>query len=413
MLLDKYSFGIGDRFAMQGEAQLRALMRASKAIGTDIAPVWNKSNREHIIVGSTPAAVLREAEEAVKALGYGGQWFTDADHINMSNVDKFIEDSNFFTIDVADFIGKRETEDEIEAFTERSLKLADELYLPVEIDEPYLRQLGANYLYAIREAARIYHHIEQSKGRGQFVAEVSMDEAAECQLPDDLIFILHELAREGVGLQTIAPRFHGSFHKGVDYVGDLGVFAKQFEEYMEALNLAVEHFGLPEGIKLSIHSGSDKFSLYPIIGSIARRHGRGFHIKTAGTTWLEEVLGLAMTDDAEAIRLVKFIYSEALERCDELCLPYSTVIDINRQNLPGASEVNAWSGRQFASALRHIPDSPQYNPDMRQLVHVAYKIAAENSDRYLAALKRNAATVGQQVEENIYERHLRRLFDLP
>jgi hypothetical protein len=413
MLLGKYSFGTGDRFAQQGEAQLRALMKASQEIGTDIVPVWNKSNREHQIVGSTPAAVRREAEDAVTALGYGGQWFTDADHINMSNVDKFIDDSDFFTIDVADFIGKPEADDAVEAFIERSLKAAAELKLPVDASEANLRRVAANYLYAVREAGRIYRHIEERKGHGRFVAEVSMDEAAASQSPADFIFILRELALEGVEVQTIAPRFHGSFHKGVDYVGDVGVFAIQFEEYMQAIDLAVERFGLPPSLKLSIHSGSDKFSLYPVIGSISKRYGRGFHLKTAGTTWLEEVIGLAMTEEAEAVRLVKLIYSQAVERCDELCLPYSTVIDIKPEGLPTPSEVNSRSGRQIAAALRHIPGHPEYNPDMRQLVHVAYKIAAENMDAYLAALHRNALAVGLEVEANIYDRHLRRLFDLP
>jgi hypothetical protein len=414
MLLSKYSFGIGDRFAQQGEAQLRALMRTSAETGLEIVPVWNKSNREHIIVGSEPEGVRREAENAVAALGYSGQWFTDADHINMTNVDRFIESSDFFTIDVADFIGRRDAGEAIDDFVDRHSQLASDPALPgangSTVSRRQLQGIAAEYLFAIREAARIYRHIEAVKGAGTFVAEVSMDEATASQRPVDFVFILREMAFEGIALQTIAPKFYGDFYKGVDYVGNVDLFARQFEEYMQALNFAVERFGLPANLKLSIHSGSDKFSLYPAIGQIARRYNRGFHIKTAGTTWLEEMTGLAISGDAAALRLAKQIYAESFERCDELCLPYITVININRSLLPSPSEVEKWTGLQFASALRHIPGNPEYNSNMRQLVHVAYKIAAEHIYEYLAAVRRNKDATGSQVEENLYERHLKRLF---
>ncbi|MBN2313593.1 MAG: hypothetical protein JXM79_06660, partial [Sedimentisphaerales bacterium] len=106
MILSKYSFGIGDRFGHQGKAQLSALMKANE-LGLDITPVWNKSNREHTIIGTTPADTRKEADDAVAARGYKGPYFVDADHIGLANVDAFIESSNFFTLDVADFITKQ------------------------------------------------------------------------------------------------------------------------------------------------------------------------------------------------------------------------------------------------------------------------------------------------------------------
>ncbi len=105
VLLSKYSIGVGDRFAHQAKPQLRACMMAAEA-GVDVIPVWNKSNREHIIIGSDPASTRAAADEAVRALGWRKPYYVDADHINLKTVDRFIEPCDFFTIDVADWIGK-------------------------------------------------------------------------------------------------------------------------------------------------------------------------------------------------------------------------------------------------------------------------------------------------------------------
>ena len=104
MILSKYSMGIGDRFARQGQAQLRAIMEAKK-LGADIVPVWNKSNREHLIVHTHPDTVRNEADAAVKALGWTGPYHVDADHIGLKTVDSFVKASDFFTLDVAEQIG--------------------------------------------------------------------------------------------------------------------------------------------------------------------------------------------------------------------------------------------------------------------------------------------------------------------
>jgi hypothetical protein len=219
------------------------------------------------------------------------------------------------------------------------------------------------------------------------------------------------LADKGVRVQTIAPKFTGRFNKGVDYEGSLDVFAQEFEEDILVLDFAVKEFGLPTELKLSIHSGSDKFSIYPIMGKIIRKYGAGLHVKTAGTTWLEEVIGLALAE-GKALDAAKFIYTEALRRKEELCAPYRDVIDIDGEKLPTAEEISGWSGEKFANTLRHIPGQPDYNPNFRQLIHVGYKIAAEMGEAYIDLLEENAALIGSCVEENIYERHLKRLFNL-
>jgi hypothetical protein len=132
-------------------------------------------------------------------------------------------------------------------------------------------------------------------------------------------------------------------------------------------------------------------------------------VKTAGTTWLEEVIGLALGDD-ESVDLVKEIYAEAYGRQDELCGPYADVIDIDPGKLPEPEEFRTWSGGMIADSLRHIPGNPGYNLNIRQLIHVAYKLAAEKREEFNDALMRNRDIIEKQVEENIFDRHLKRLF---
>ena len=380
MTIGKYSFGIGDRFSHEGVNQLKALLKAQEQFGVSFVPVWNKSNREHIIIGTEPDEVRKEADAAVKALGYKGQYFVDADHINLGNVDKFIAASDFFTIDVADYIGKKGT--------------LEERFLP-----------------AIKEAGKIYRHIASVKGVGNFVTEVSMDEVDAAQSPEELRYILCELAKEQVPLQTIAPKFTGRFNKGVDYRGDLAQFEKEFEQDLQVIQECVKEYGLPENLKLSIHSGSDKFSIYPIMGRLIRKYDAGIHIKTAGTTWLEEIIGLAVADE-KGLALAKKIYAGALGRMEELAVPYATVIDINPEELPSADEVEAWDAQLFARAMRHNPEDPLFNPSFRQLIHVSYKIAAELGDEFYPALEKYANAIGKEIEANLCERHISRLFSL-
>ena len=113
--LGKYSIGLGDRFGHQGSAQLKAIMKASEK-GFDITPVWNKSNREHITIGTKPEDVRTEADSVTRNAGFKNQYFVDADHINLDTVDRFIECSDFFTIDVASYIGKKAGENGIAEF---------------------------------------------------------------------------------------------------------------------------------------------------------------------------------------------------------------------------------------------------------------------------------------------------------
>jgi len=413
MILEKYSFGIGDRFGREGKAQLQAVIKA-KSQGVDIVPVWNKSHREHSIVKTEPADVRIEADDAVKMMGWAGSYYVDADHIGLKNVDLFIESSDFFTLDVADFIGESANEGNVKEFVDKYKKYTGALSIDgieesFDITKEQIEHITRKYLLAVKEAGKIYRHIEAAKGAGNFIAEVSMDETDAPQSPVEMLFILGAIAEEGIAAQTIAPKFTGRFNKGVDYVGDVGQFAAEFEADLAVIAFAVREFGLPTNLKLSIHSGSDKFSIYEPIRKAKKKFDAGLHLKTAGTTWLEELIGLAVAG-GDGLEMSKQIYAKALERFDELCGPYATVIDIDKDKLPTPQEVNAWNSKQFADALRHDQSCSDYNLHFRQLLHVGYKIAAELGDDYLNALKKHEQVVAENVMENIYDRHIKRVF---
>lgn len=411
--LEKYSLGTGDRFGRQARAQLRAVMQGAEN-GSALAIVWNKSYREHHIIHTSQEEVRRAAEEAVKDLNWTGGYHVDADHINIENVDLFISASDFFTLDVAEYTGRSAPAEEVEAFVRSALPWVGPLKIPgletpPVVTEAKLRRIAERYLLAVKEAGRIYRHIEAVKGEGQFITEVSMDETDEPQTPEELFFILKAIADEGIPAQTIAPKFTGRFNKGVDYVGDLSLFDREFGEDIQVIAAAVQEFGLPENLKLSVHSGSDKFSLYPIIRYHLHKHNAGLHLKTAGTTWLEEVIGLAESNGA-GLALAKEIYRESLKRYDELTGIYATVIDIDTGCLPSPERVAEWTAVEYAAALRHETGNPAYNRHFRQLLHVGFKVAADMGERYLETLDSCRELVGKNVTTNLLDRHIRPLF---
>ncbi len=413
--LGKYSFGLGDRFGHQGSAQLKAIIAASEK-NIDITPVWNKSNREHTTIGTQPVDVRIEADSVTKNAGFNKPYFVDADHINLDTVDRFIECSDFFTIDVASYIGKKSDEEDILKFLSGVEKYTGELKiagtkLSFKTSISQIRQIAEKYLFSSIRARVIYRKIEKVKGKGNFVTEISMDEITQPQTPVELFFILRMLAYENIPVQTIAPKFSGRFNKGVDYVGDPLLFAREFESDLLVIDFAVKEFGLPKNLKLSIHSGSDKFAIYPHICSIIKKYDKGIHLKTAGTTWLEEVIGLAESG-GEALDFVKEIYIKSLEKIEELCSPYADVIEIKVSSLPSKFEVSDWNSNKFSDTLKHIPGNSDYNPNMRQLMHVAYKLAALQMKDFIRLLEANEQTVSNCVYENIYNRHICRLFDI-
>jgi hypothetical protein len=400
LTLDKFSFGVGDRFAHQAKAQLRACVMAAER-GVTVVPVWNKSNREHAIVGSEPGSVRAAADAAVKELSWKLPYHVDADHINLTNVDRFIDASDFYTIDVASAIGQPAPPEDVQAFVARHAEIA--------IPRDTFVHIVQKYLLAVQQAAAIYRRIAEQRGTREFITEVSMDETDSPQTPPELLVILAAIADEKIPIQTIAPKFTGRFNKGVDYVGDLVQFEREFSEDLRVIAQAVKQYQLPANLKLSVHSGSDKFSIYAPIRRALRRTGSGVHVKTAGTTWLEELIGLAEAG-GEGLELAKHVYAEAYAHREELCAPYASVIDIKYSKLPSPETVDTWNPEKYTSALRHEQRNAGFNPDFRQLLHVGYKVAAKMGDQYLKMLDKCEASISRNVTENLFERHIKPLF---
>ena len=411
LLLEKFSLGVGDRFAHQARAQLEACSKAA-SLGVTVVPVWNKSNREHNIVGSEPASVREAADEAVRQLGWQFPYHVDADHINLDTVDRFLDSSDFFTIDVASAIGQRS--ERAAAFVKRHPELVGTLSVP-GVPDPLtttvesVERTTAKYLFAVEEASRIFRHICQRRNGRPFITEISMDETDAPQTPVELLVVLAAIGDHGIPIQTIAPKFTGRFNKGVDYVGDVEFFGKEFADDLAVIACAIQHYNLPANLKLSVHSGSDKFSIYGAMRRALQQFGAGVHLKTAGTTWLEELIGLAEAG-GHGLRLAQEIYGKAYACRAALCEPYAAVIDIREDRLPLPHEVCQWTAEQYTSALRHDQSNPAFNPDFRQLLHVGFKIAAHLGDRYVNMLVACRDSISRNVTYNLFERHIRPLF---
>ncbi len=413
MKIEKYSIGVGDRFGMEGPAQIRAL-QAAEDQGVSIVPVWNKSNREHTLIGTSPDDVRRSADAAVESCGWTSSYYVDADHIGLGNVDRFLSASNFYTIDVADFIGKPPGNDVREGSAAAISPFIGDLSIPgiprkFKVSKSMIAAFTDKYAFAIAEAGKVYRYIEERKGKETFITEISVDEAAQPQTPIELFFILALIAREDVPVQTIAPKFTGAFLKGIDYVGDVNQFTREFQEDLAVVAFAIERFHLPETLKLSVHSGSDKFSLYPAINSAIRKFDTGLHLKTAGTTWLEEVIGLAAAG-GDGLNLAKEIYAQSFKRFDELAKPYLPVIHIDRAKLPSPKEVDLWNSQKFVGSLRHDTSNTAYNVNFRQLVHIGFRVAADMGDRYRDLLRHYRREIETNVTANLFDRHIVPLF---
>ena len=178
MELSKYSIGVGDRFNHQAKAQLSAIKKAEE-LGVLITPVWNKSFREHQIIKSRPENTRIQADKAVKMLNWEHQYFVDADHVGLNTIDHFIDSCDFYTLDVADFIGKKTDGDKLKSFIANNKKFCGSFKIQgiqetIEINGSIIQSAAEKFLFAIEEAGRIYRHLLERKGQNPFVVEVSL-----------------------------------------------------------------------------------------------------------------------------------------------------------------------------------------------------------------------------------------------
>ena len=283
------SFGFGDRLGLATPGHIAAVK------GTKFAPIFaQQSVRENTRTGRTPQQVMDDARRAVDAAGWDAPWGADADHLKtVEDIPPFVEAGyTFYTVDPGGYVDNAADTDPPDALHQ---KIGDfhweelsALYLNRNGDQPWgqfakdsLLRAVAKYGRAIRHASVMFNHLSQMKDEFDF--EVSVDETDAPTTPLEHFFIVSELTRLGVRFTSLAPRFIGRFEKGVDYIGSVDALDAELAKHAAV----TAHFG---NYKLSLHSGSDKFSVYPLL---VKHWGERLHVKTAGTSYLEALRVLA------------------------------------------------------------------------------------------------------------------------
>jgi hypothetical protein len=308
------SFGFGDWLGLATPGHIAAVR------GSKFAPIFaQQSVRENQRTGRTPLQVLEDARGAVEALGWELPWGADADHLkSVNDLPPFVEAGyTFYTVDPGAQVDNAADTDSLRRLQEKArgaeLGRLTDSYLRPAGHQPwggfYLESLlraEVKYGRAIRHAAGIYRRLCQMKDTFDF--ELSVDETDAPTTPLEHYFIASELTQLGVHFTSLAPRFIGRFEKGVDYIGNLQALDAELSRHAAVM----AHFGT---YKLSLHSGSDKFSVYPLI---AQHWGERLHVKTAGTSYLEALRLLARVEPA----LFERIWKLARERYPQERLSY-------------------------------------------------------------------------------------------
>ena len=283
------SFGFGDRLGLATPGHIAAVR------GTKFTPVFaQQSVRENARTGRSPQQVIDDAKRAVEIAKWDAPWGADADHLKAAeDILAFVEAGyTFFTVDPGEYVDNAADSDPIYVLKQKSADFNwDELsalYLNQDGEQLWgqfeaesLMRAAIKYGKAIQHAAVMFKHLSQLKGSFDF--EVSVDETDSPTTPLEHFFIANELNRLGVQFTSLAPRFIGRFEKGVDYIGDLNALDVELAKHAAVTS----HFGT---YKLSLHSGSDKLSVYPLL---AKHWGERIHVKTAGTSYLEALRVLA------------------------------------------------------------------------------------------------------------------------
>ena len=395
----KASFGTGDRLGIATPAHIQAFK------DKNIFPVLaQQSIRENSRTGRTLQQVLDDAIWGCFEAGYEGKFGADADHVKRVEDLKEAVDCGYtmFTVDPSDFV-----RDDIFKLSERK---KDDLYTSLpekkELENQYLgktynvagkklqfekrslRDIILVYLEALKHAVKCYKFLESYKS-GRFDFEISVDETSTPTSPLAHIFIAQELQRNKVDFQNLALRFVGDWQKGIDYIGDVGKFAQELYFHTAIARL----FG---GYKLSLHSGSDKFSVYP---SFAEKTGGFFHIKTAGTSYLEAIKVIARKNPS----LYRKVHRFALENFEKDRASYHVTTDISR--IPNVDKL---ADDKLESLFKKI--------DSRQLIHITYGsvLCAKDKEGNFLFRDKIYKTLFQNEEDHYKEvsAHIKRHLDL-
>jgi hypothetical protein len=391
------SFGFGDRMGSATPGHIQA-MRASGADAA-IAPIYaQQSVRENTRTGRTPQQVLDDAMWGVFQEGWRAPWGADADHVKeIADLVPFVAAGyTFYTIDPSDYVDNDAQTDSTETLRTKVANLpwdrlgADydalrERYcgapfelgaLTIEFGEAELLRALAKYGRAIAHTAAIAEALTAQRGGQPYDVEMSVDETNAPTSIHEHFFIANELRARGIPLVSLAPRFVGKFQKGVDYMGDLALFESELAKHAAIM----DHF---DSYKLSIHTGSDKFSIYPIIARYA--HGR-VHVKTAGTSYLEALRIVAKQQPA----LFRAMLEDARAHFAHDRKTY--FLDAQLDKVPAA---NAVADADLPGLLEQF--------DARQVLHVTFgtlldrhgaaiaRLVAEREDAWRAGLERHFA----------------------
>ena len=396
------SLGCGDRLGLATPGHVRAVR------GTGVLPVFaQQSIREMSRTRRTPQQVMDSATWGVLQEGWTDPWGSDADHLKtVDDLDACV-DAGFtmFTIDPGEHVSdEAETLAEIELargfqelpwadlesapeaccrhYLERAFALSPELTM--RFSPAALFRAGVKYGRAVAHTAGLYRHLAKSIGDRPFELEVSVDETATRTSIEEHFYVANELRRLGVQWVSLAPRFVGEFEKGVDYKGSLEDFERAFVQHLAV----AKHFG---SYKISLHSGSDKFRVYPIA---ARHAGDLVHVKTAGTSYLEALRTIAMVQPA----LMREILDFARGRYNEDKASYHVSADVSR--VPSADQLR---DDDLAGVLDTF--------DGRQVLHVTYGSVLTHEHDGALVFKPRILRALDEHEETHYEivaRHLRR-----
>ena len=365
--LDSPSFGFGDRLGLATPGHARAA-RSLGPPARGIAPVFaQQSVRENARTGRTPQEVLDDAMWGVFQTGWRAPWGADADHLKTTKaVGDFVEAGyTLYTIDPGDHVddkahsaGRTELEAKVEALPwamlESDPREMEGRYLEqtfdlegwsAAFDRQTLYRAAAKYGRAIAHTARMYRYLVEQMGNEAFELEVSVDETGTPTSPEEHLYIASELKRLGVAWVSLAPRYVGRFEKGVDYIGSV----REFEAELTKHAAIARAFG---PYKLSLHSGSDKFSIYPII---ARLTEGLVHVKTAGTSYLEALRTVALVDP----ELFRSILALARRRYEEDRATYHVSADLKRVTAPDEP-----GDAELPDLLKQF--------DARQVLHVTF-----------------------------------------
>ncbi len=372
----KNSFGFGDRIGLANPAHLRSLAKDD-----DFFPVLaQQSIRELSRTIRTADEVMDAAVWAVMQEGWTSGFGSDADHLKTTDdIDNMVKAGfTMFTFDPSDHVVNEAdsmSPDELEKYienlqwessskndvlarySEQEIKVGNDLVLQPTREEA-LRAF-VKYGKSIIHINMMNSYLKTTYPDADVEIEVSVDETESVTTPFEHFFMANELTELGVKFVSLAPRFIGDFEKGIDYKGDLDIFKK---EYLKHIAIA-EHFG---NYKISLHSGSDKFSVYKVIGSLHK----GFtHVKTAGTSYLEALRVVATADEKLFGRILDF----ARENYNEQKKTYHVSADLNK-----VKNSNEYSSDELADLLNQN--------DARQVFHVTFGLVLtvkDENDKYI------------------------------